>query len=78
MKRKLLLSLFSVFCSLIVYCQLYNNGATITVQNGGYLMIAGNLQNASGLSQTMVSWRFKAISSTPQLIILQVTKIHLS
>ena len=48
MIRKLLLSLFSVFCSLIVYCQLYNNGATITVQNGGYLMIAGNLQNASG------------------------------
>ncbi|HEY5407571.1 MAG TPA: hypothetical protein VIJ92_10790, partial [Ginsengibacter sp.] len=48
MIRKLLLSLFSVFCSMIVYCQLYNNGATITVQNGGYLMIAGNLQNASG------------------------------
>ena len=48
MIRKLLLSLFSVFCSLIAYCQLYNNGATITVQNGGYLMVAGNLQNASG------------------------------
>lgn len=48
MITKLLLSLFSVFCSLIAYCQLYNNGATITVQNGAYMMIAGNLQNASG------------------------------
>ena len=48
MIRQLLLSVLSAFCSLVVYCQLYNNGATITVQNGGYLMIAGNLQNTTG------------------------------
>jgi hypothetical protein len=48
MIRQLLLSVLSVFCSLVVYCQLYNNGATITIQNGGYMMIAGNLQNGSG------------------------------
>src|SRR5664279_5284757 len=48
MIRKALLSSFPIFCSLIAYCQLYNNGATITVQNGGYLMIAGNLQNTTG------------------------------
>src|ERR1017187_9990524 len=48
MFKQLLLSILSVFCSIVVYCQLYNNGATVTVQSGGYLMIAGNLQNASG------------------------------
>ena len=48
MIRQLLLSVLSVFCSLVVYCQLYNNGAIITIQNGGYLMIAGNLQNTTG------------------------------
>jgi hypothetical protein len=48
MIKQLLLSILSFFCSLVVYCQLYNNGATITIQNGAYLMIAGNLQNASG------------------------------
>lgn len=48
MIKQLLLSILSVFCSLMAYCQLYNNGATITIQNGGYMMLAGNLQNASG------------------------------
>ena len=48
MIKQLLLSILTVFCSLMAYCQLYNNGASITIQSGGYMMIAGNLQNASG------------------------------
>lgn len=48
MIKQLLFSILSLFCSLMAYCQLYNNGATITIQNGGYMMLAGNLQNVSG------------------------------
>ncbi|KAA9037214.1 hypothetical protein FW778_17455 [Ginsengibacter hankyongi] len=48
MIKQLLFTVLSVFCSLMAYCQLYNNGATITIQNGGYMLLAGNLQNVSG------------------------------
>ncbi len=48
MNKRSLLFIILFFYSSIVYCQLINNGAAITIQNGGYMMIAGNLQNTSG------------------------------
>lgn len=48
MKRKLLLFTALIFFSAVAQCQLYNNGATFTVQDGAYVMVAGNVTNVSG------------------------------
>jgi hypothetical protein len=48
MKRRLHLFALLIFLSLIAKSQLYNNGAMITIQNNAYVIVAGNLNNASG------------------------------
>ena len=48
MKQKLRLLALLIFLSPIAQSQLYNNGATIAVQNGAYLFVAGNVNNVSG------------------------------
>ncbi len=48
MKRKLRLITAFIFFSVTCQCQLYNNGATFTVQDGAYVMVAGDITNVSG------------------------------
>ena len=45
-KSGLLATLF--FLSVVAKAQLYNDGATIDVQNGAYVMVMGDLKNISG------------------------------
>lgn len=40
--------MISIAFSTGVKSQFYNNGATITIQNGGYIMLAGDFENISG------------------------------
>ncbi|MEP6948017.1 MAG: hypothetical protein ABI863_02020 [Ginsengibacter sp.] len=48
MKRRLQLFATLVFFSAAAKSQLYNNGATFTVQSGAYVMVAGDVRNVSG------------------------------
>jgi hypothetical protein len=48
MKRRLQLLATLVFFSAAAKSQLYNNGATLTVQSGAYVMVAGDIKNISG------------------------------
>ncbi len=48
MKKKLQLIIALVILSTGLKAQLYNNGATITIQNNAYVMVTGKLTNASG------------------------------
>lgn len=48
MKKRLPFALALVALSAGTQAQLYNNGATITIQNNAYIMVTGNLTNASG------------------------------
>lgn len=48
MKKKLQLIIALVVLSTGLKAQLYNNGATITIQNNAYVMVTGKLTNASG------------------------------
>src|ERR1700704_5134745 len=49
MKRKLQLFSAIVFFSAAAKCQLVNNGATLTIQNGAYVMVQGDVKNISGI-----------------------------
>ncbi len=50
MKIKLPILLLLTFSGIVKFtnAQLYNNGATITVQNGAYIMAMGDIKNTSG------------------------------
>ncbi len=48
MKRKLQIVTILILFSGIAKSQLYNNGATITIENGGYMLAMGDIKNVSG------------------------------
>ncbi|MEP6927938.1 MAG: hypothetical protein ABI834_09895 [Ginsengibacter sp.] len=48
MKRKFQLFTALIFFSVAAKSQLYNNGATFTIQEGGYVMVTGDVKNISG------------------------------
>ena len=46
--QRILHVLITTFFSTAGYCQFYNAGATVTVQNGGYIVTSGDFKNISG------------------------------
>jgi hypothetical protein len=48
MKRKLRLVMALVFFSAAAKSQLYNNGATFTIQSGAYVLVTGDVRNIGG------------------------------